>query len=198
MGKTKFISSGHYEPLKEFTMAKLHISRFTTRILMGWCVFLFVILLALGFSHMITPHVISLHALTLDSWLASVLMGLRVIVLFLVFSTIPMRWPITLLSFISLTIAVVAIYQFITVLMTGNFLVMLAYLVFVGAFLALLYTAILMASDIIEHNHWEKGGGYFKNWGLSLLSNVRQYSLPLLISLVVFSVALPLTNSVTF
>ncbi|MDT6981319.1 hypothetical protein [Levilactobacillus zymae] len=179
-------------------MAKLQISRFTTRILIGWCVFLFAILLTLGFSHLLEPHVITLHALTLDGFLASVLMGLRVIVLFLVFSTIPMRWPITLLSFISLTIAIVAVYQFITVVLTGNLLVILAYLVFVGAFLALLYTAILMTSEIINHNHWEQGGGYLKHWGLSLLANIRQFSLPLLLSLLIFSIALPLTNSVTF
>ncbi|GEO69719.1 hypothetical protein [Levilactobacillus acidifarinae] len=179
-------------------MAKLRISRFTTKVLMGWCVLLFVVLLALGFSHLVEPHAITLHALTLNGFLASILMGLRVIVLFLVFSTIPMRWPITLLAFMTLTIGVVATYQFITVVLAGNFLVMFLYLIFVIAFLVLLYTAILMTSETIIHNDWEKGGSYLKHWGLALLNSIRQYSLPLLISLVISSLALTLTNSVTF
>ncbi|QMU08262.1 hypothetical protein [Levilactobacillus suantsaii] len=179
-------------------MEKLHLSRFTTRILLGWCLLLAVILVVLGSLHAMQPHLITLHALTLDGFLASALMGLRLVVLFLVFSTIPMRWPVTLLSFLSLTIGIVALYQLIPVMFRGPALLALVYLAFVASMLGLLFTAILTTSETITRNDWAKGDSYFKHWGLALLSSIRDYSLPLLVSLIVFSLSLALTNSVTF
>lgn len=179
-------------------MTRLHLSHLVTRLLSVWGIFLFIMLLILNFAHLIQPHPVTLHALTLDGFLASLLMGLRLVVLFLVFSTIPMRWPVTLLSFMSLTISVVAVGQFIVVLFTNSLLVSLAYLVFAASLVALVITTVFAAGETILHNPWQGGSGYFKRWGLSLLARLRQYSLPLLLSLLVFSLALPLTNSVTF
>ncbi|GEO74958.1 hypothetical protein FD30_GL002155 [Levilactobacillus namurensis DSM 19117] len=180
-------------------MPKLYISRFTTRILTGWCVVLAIILLTLTLSHVVTPNTITLHPFTFNGFLAALLMGLRIIVLFLVFSTLPMRWPVTLLTFLSLTMGIVAISQFVSVLLQGQPLVILLYLVFILAFCGLLYIAIVLTSETIQHNDWgQNQKGYLINWGTSLLSSLRRFSLPLLVALVVYSVVLPLTNHVTF
>ena len=180
----------------------LHISRFTTRLLLLWCLFLAATLIVLAATHQLGANVIAFHALTLDGFLASLLMGLRVIVLFLVFSTLPMRWPVTLLTFLSLTIAMVALSQVISVILQGHLLVSLAYVLFVGAFCAFLFTAIYLVSETINGNTWgdadQQSKSYLLCWLKSLLATLRRLSLPLLVSLLLFSVLLPLTNHVTF
>lgn len=179
-------------------MQKLGISRFTSRILIGWCVLLFAILLVLNLAHVSAANPIAFHALTLNGFLASLLMGLRIIVLFLVFSTLPKRWPVTLLAFLSLTMAIVAITQLVSVVLAGNLGVSLLYLVFVASFCGLLYTAIMTTSQTIMHNAWDEDHKYFISWFQSLMDNIRRYSLPLLGFLLVFSFALSMTYAVTF
>jgi hypothetical protein len=61
-------------------MDRLHISRFTTRVLTVWSLLLALTLITLTVTHIVTPNPISFHALSLDGFLASLLMGLRVIV----------------------------------------------------------------------------------------------------------------------
>jgi len=182
-------------------MPKLRISRFTTRILLGWTILLIVALLTLTFAHVVVPNQVTFHALTLNSFFASLLMGLRIMVLFLVFSTLPMLWPVTLLSFLCLTIGSVALAQLVGVFMQGSFVLSLVYLVFVVTFCGFLYTAVLLTNETIMGNGWGEPGnekGYLINWLTSLLNTLRRVSLPILVLLLVSSVTLALTNTVNF
>jgi hypothetical protein len=113
-----------------------------------------------------------------------------------------MRWPVTLLTFLSLTIGIAALSQFIGVVMQGHALVSLSYLAFIAVFCAFLYTAVYLTSETIEGNAWGEPGNtdqrYLVCWLKSLLTNLRRFSVPLLVTLLLFSVLLPLTNHVTF